>query len=190
MVTNRNTTSKVSVKESLVQHLGPMLISNKLVFSHWTYIAIAGTIAATFWIIFNVFEQLLFFSPIVVFYLPDDAIMGFIFSTITAILLGMVASMNVYVFEHSRGKKLNAASLFSASSISVLSSICASCSSLGILLVSILGGAGITLSTFLSNYQTPLRIVSVILLLWAYYSISIGLSRSCNIVYGKSDLDG
>jgi hypothetical protein len=191
LVTNRrNTTTRVSVKESLVQQLESMLISIKLVFSHWTYIAIAGTIATTFWIVFNIFEQLLFFSPIVVFYLPEDAIMGFIFSTITAILLGMVVSMNVYVFEHSRWKKLNAASLFSGSSISVLSSICASCSSLGILLVSILGGAGITLSTFLSNYQTPLRIVSLILLLWAYYSISIGLTRSCNIVYGNSDLDG
>ena len=114
MVTNRNTTSKVSVKESLVQHLGSVLMSIKLVFSHWTYIAIAGTTATIFWIVFSVFEQLLFFSPIVVFYLPEDAIMGFIFSTITAILLGIVVSMNVYVFEHSRGKKLNAASLFSA----------------------------------------------------------------------------
>jgi hypothetical protein len=66
-----------------------MLISIKLVFSHWTYIAIAGTIATTFWIVFNVFEQLLFFSPIVVFYLPEDAITGFIFSTITAIHLNV-----------------------------------------------------------------------------------------------------
>ena len=189
MVTNRNPTTKVSVKESLVQQLESMLISIKLVFSHWTYIAIAGTTTTIFWIVFNVFEQLLFFSPIVVFYLPEDAIMGFIFSNITAILLGMVVSMNVYVFEHSRGKKLNAASLFSASSISVLSSICASCSSLGILLVSTLGGAGITLSTFLSNYQTPLRIISIALLLWAYYSISSRLTRSCNIVYDKSDPD-
>jgi hypothetical protein len=189
MDTNRNPTTKVSVKESLLQQLESMLISIKLVCSHWTYIAIAGTATAIFWIVFNVFEQLLFFSPIVVFYLPEDAIMGFIFSNITAILLGIVVSMNVYVFEHSKGKKLNAASLFSASSISVLSSICASCSSLGILLVSILGGAGMTLSTFLSNYQTLLRIVSLILLLWAYYSISIGLTRRCNIVYDKSDLD-
>jgi hypothetical protein len=164
-----------------------MLISIKLVFSHWLYIALAGTIAAIFWIVFNVFEQLLFFSPIVVFYLPDDAITGFILSNITAILLGMVVSMNVYVLKHSRGIKLNASSFFSGSSISVLSSTCASCSSLGFLLVSVLGGAGITISTFLSNYQTPLRIASIALLLWAYYSVSIRLKRSCNIAYKKSE---
>ncbi|HKI07359.1 MAG TPA: hypothetical protein VKA09_03100 [Nitrososphaeraceae archaeon] len=165
-----------------------MFISIKLVFSHWAYIALAGTIATIFWIVFNVFEQLLFFSPIVVFYLPEDAITGFMLSNITAILLGIVASMNIYVLKHSRDIKLNASSFFSGSTIGVLSSTCASCSSLGFLLVSILGGAGITISTFLSNYQTPLRIVSIALLLWAYYSISTRLTKSCklNIVDQKN----
>ena len=189
MVTNRNTTTKVSVKQSLIQRLGCMLVSIKLVFSHWTYITLAGTTAAIFWIVFNLFEQLLFFSPIVVFYLPEDAIAGFILSNITAILLGMVVSMNVYVLRDSRGVKFNAASFFSGSSLGILSSTCASCSSLGFLLVSVLGSAGITLSTFLSNYQTPLRIVSIALLFWAYYSISIRLTRSCNVVNGKSEHD-
>ena len=181
MVTNRNTTAKVPIRQSLIQRLGSMLISIKLVFSHWAYIALAGTIATIFWIVFNVFEQLLFFSPIVVFYLPEDAITGFILSNITAILLGIVVSMNIYVLKHSRGIKLNAASFFSGSTIGVLSSTCASCSSLGFLLVSILGSAGMALSTFLSNYQTPLRIVSIALLLWAYFSISIRLTKSCKI---------
>ena len=157
MVTNRNTTTKVSVRQSLIQRLGSMLTSNKLVFSNWAYIVLTGTIPSVLWIVFNLFEQLLFFSPIVVFYLPEDAITGLILSNITAILLGMVVSMNVYVLKHSRGIKFNAASFFSGSSIGVLSSTCASCSSLGFLLVSTLGGAGINLSTFLSNYQTPTK---------------------------------
>jgi hypothetical protein len=126
MVTKRNVTTKVPVVQSLIQRLKSMLISVKLVFCHWTYITLAGTITVIFWIIFNIFEQLLFFSPIVVFYLPNDAITGFILSNITAILLGMVVSMNVYVLRHSRGMKFNAASFFSGSSIGVLSSTCAS----------------------------------------------------------------
>jgi hypothetical protein len=186
MVTNRNTT-KISVMQPLIQLMESLLLSIKLVFSNWAYVALAGTIAAIFWIVFSLFEQLLFFSPIVVFYLPEDAITGFILSNITAILLGMVVSMNVYVLMHSRGVKFNATSFFSGSSIGILSSTCASCSSLGFLLVSSLGGAGITLSAFLSNYQTSLRIVSIALLLWAYYSISIRLAGSCRIEYRKSE---
>lgn len=115
--------------------------------------------------------------------------MGFILSNITAILLGIVVSMNIYVLKHSRGIKLNATSFFSGSTIGVLSSTCASCSSLGFLLVSTLGSAGMALSTFLSNYQTPLRIVSITLLFWAYYSISNRLTRTCNIAYNKSGHD-
>src|SRR5829696_8224930 len=174
MVSNRNTT-KTPVKQSLTQSLGSILVSVKLVFSHWAYITLAGTIAAIFWIIFNVFEQLLFFYPIVVFYLPEDAITGFIFSNITAILLGMVVSMNVYVLKHSRDVKLRSATSFFSGS------------SLGFLLVSTLGGAGITLTTILSNYQIPLRLLSIALLVWAYHSVSIRLTRGCKMVYSKSD---
>jgi hypothetical protein len=190
MVTNRNTNAKIPIKQSLIQRFGSLLTSIKIVFSHWPYIALAGTIATIFCIVFNVFEQLLFFSPIVVFYLPEDAIIGFILSNTTAILLGIVVSMNIYVLKHSRGIKLNATSFFSGSGIGVLSSTCASCSSLGFLLVSTLGGAGITLSTFLSNYQTPLRILSIALLLWAYYSISIRLTRACKVKPDRSEKEG
>ncbi|HEX5978147.1 MAG TPA: hypothetical protein VFY68_12765 [Nitrososphaeraceae archaeon] len=185
VVTSNNTTKSL-VKQSLIQKLGSILASLKLVFSHWTYITLAGTIAAIFWIIFNVFEQLLFFYPIIIFYLPEDAILGFILSSITASILGMVVSMNVYVLKHSRDIKLmNATSFFSGSSIGILSSTCASCTSLGFLLASTLGGAGLTLSTILSNYQTPLRILSIMLLIWACYSVSIRLIKGCKMVNSK-----
>ncbi|MDQ5868445.1 MAG: hypothetical protein M3530_01810 [Thermoproteota archaeon] len=156
-----------------------------LVFSNWRYTLIAGGIASIFWIVFNVFDQLLFFSPIVIFYLPNDAVVGSILSNIISILLGIVVGMNVYLLRHSK-VKISLASFFSGSTVGVLSSTCASCSSLGFLLVSTLGGAGIAVSTFLSNYQTPLRVLSIVLLIWALYSISNKLTQNCKINY-RSD---
>jgi hypothetical protein len=129
----------------------------------------------------NGFDQLLFFSPVFVFYLPDDAVTGFILSNITAVLMGIVVGMNVYVFRHSKGLKITAASFFSGSTLSALSSTCASCSSLGFLLVYTFGGLGVTASTFLSDYQIPLRIISVALLIWALYSISNKLTAGCRM---------
>jgi hypothetical protein len=119
----------------------------KLVFSNWVYCIIAGSIASVFWIVFNVFDQLLFFLPIVIFYLPPDAVVGFILTNITSILLGIVVSMNIYVLRYSK-LKISMRSFLSGSSLSVLSSTCASCSSLGFLLVSTFGGIGIAASTF------------------------------------------
>jgi hypothetical protein len=125
-----------------------MLLSIKIVFNSWIYIAVAGAVASIFWIIFNNFDQLLFFSPVFVFYVPQDAFIGFILSNITAILLGIMVSMNIYVLKHSHRSDTSFASFFSGSTISVLSSTCASCSSMGFLLVSVLGGAGVTASIY------------------------------------------
>ena len=169
---------------SIINRQNSLVLSFKIVFSRWLYVLIAGVVASVFWILFNIFDQLLFFSPIVIFYLPEDAIVSFLISNITAILLGIIISMNVYVFKHSK-ITINFTSLFSWSSISVISSACASCSSIGLLLVTTLGGIGVSALTFLSNYQIPLRIVSILLLIWAYYSISNKLTKSCTINYNN-----
>ena len=191
ITTNTPSPASSSSSSSLQQTMArrtiyAMLLSIKIVFSSWIYIVLAGAVASIFWIIFNIFDQLLFFSPVFVFYLPYDAFVGFVLSNITAILLGIMVSTNIYVLRHSHRSGTSFASFFSGSTISVLSSTCASCSSLGFLLVSTFGGVGVTASTILSNYQIPLRIVSIALLIWAFYSISIKLTKSCSIDY-KTD---
>ena len=65
-------------------------LAYRQVFSKLIYIIIAGVTAAMFWIVFSVFDQLLFFTPIFIFYLPPDAVAGFVISTINSILLGVV----------------------------------------------------------------------------------------------------
>ena len=157
-----------------------LLLSFKLVFSKWSYILIAFATAFAFWIVSSIFDQLLYFTPIVYFYIPEDAVVGFILATITSILLGVIVSMNIFVFKNTR-TKIKSASFLSGSSLGVLSSTCASCSSVGFLLVSTLGAAGVTASNFLSNYQIPLRLLSIGLLAWAYYSVSRELMKSCTI---------
>ena len=142
----------------------------QLVFSRPIYIAIAGLISTVFWIVFNTFDELLFFSPVFAFYLPEDAIGSFILSSITAPLLGAIVAMNVYVLRNSRLKLSRA--FFSGSSISVISSACASCSSFGFFLISTFGSAGILASTIMSNYQIPVRLTALGLLVWALYSVS------------------
>ena len=163
----------------------PLILSFQIVFSKLAYIVFAASIAIVFSIISSIFDQLLFFYPILVFYLPSDAVVGFILANIIAILLGIVVSMNIYVFRHSK-IKIRGTSLLSASSLSVLSSICVSCSSLGFFLISVMGTVGVTFSAFISNYQTPLRLLSIALLIWAYYSVSNKLTKSCAKSYLNS----
>jgi hypothetical protein len=118
-----------------------------------------------------------FFSPIVTFYLPDDAIAGFVLMNVTSILMGILVAMNVYVIRNSK-LRLDK-SMVSGSILSIASSACASCSSIGFLVICTFGGFGIVATDFLTNYQTPLRIASICVLLWALYSVYNRITKSC-----------
>jgi uncharacterized membrane protein len=63
-----------TLRERLTNLKVTMPLAFRMVFSVPLYIGIAAAIFTTFWIIFNTFDQLLFFSPVWSFYVPDDAI--------------------------------------------------------------------------------------------------------------------
>lgn len=151
--------------------------SFRIIFSNPLYVIISAITIILFWIILNVAGELLFFSPIWIFYIPDDAILGFILTNITAVLIGVVLSMNIYIIRNSKLKL--GKSLFSGASIGLISSTCASCSSIGFALVSTFGGIGILISNFFSVYEIPLRIISIAILLYAIYSSHNRITKSC-----------
>ncbi len=143
------------------------------------YIGLTILVFTLFWIFFNVFDELLYFSPILYFYLPNDAIAGFILSTASALLLGVVVSMNIYLLRNS-SIKLDK-SLISSSFLTILSSACASCSSIGFVLISTFGSAGIIATAFLTNYQIPLRLVSIGILILALYTVCRRTTNNCTL---------
>lgn len=158
-----------------------MSLSAKMVFSSKSYVALAVVVAAIFWVIFNVLDGLLFFSPRLDFYspIPSNAIPGFVLSNITAPLVGIVTSMNVYILRNSSGKM--AGSFFSGSILSTASSMCVGCSSIGVFLATTFGTAGAATSSFMTNYQIPFRLLAFGLLIWAYYSAHNRITKSCAI---------
>ena len=143
------------------------------------YIGLAVLVFVLFWIFFNVFDELLYFTPIFYFYIPDDAIVGFILSTASAILLGVIIPMNIYLLRNS-SIKLDK-SLISGSFLTLITSVCASCSSIGFIIISTFGSAGIIATAFLTNYQTPLRLVSLGILVLALYTVCSRIVNSCSI---------
>ena len=165
-----------------------LTLSVKLVFSIPTYILIAVAVAIPFWILFNIFDQLIFFEPIWIFYLPEDAIVGFLLTTIISILMGILVSMNIYVMRHSK-LRIRSRSLLSGSSLSIISSVCSSCSSVGFLLISTFGSIGVIASNLLTIYQIPLRIISLAFLFFALYTIHKRITRSCVIEFGSDSVE-
>jgi hypothetical protein len=69
-------------------------------------VAPAAAVAIASWIVFNVFDGLMFSEPIINFYypLPEDTVPGFILSNVRAALLGIIASMKVCTSLEVQGK--------------------------------------------------------------------------------------
>lgn len=143
------------------------------------YFGLAVLVFSLFWIFFNVVDELLYFTPILYFYVPGDATMGFILSTASALLLGVVVPMNIYLLRNSSIKLYRA--LISSSFLTIVTSFCASCSSIGFIIISTFGSAGIIATAFLTNYQIPLRLVSLGILILALYTVCRRIISSCSI---------
>ena len=153
----------------------------RIVFSRRSYAAIAALSAVLLWTVFNILDGLILLSPVLTFYLPipEDAQFGFALSIVTATLAGIVISMNVFLFNS--GLKVGRASFLSGSTLGTISSMCASCSSVGFYAASTFGVAGVAASSFLSNYQTPIRIAAIAILVIACFIAQRRIGKACRI---------
>ena len=158
-----------------------LTLAARIVFSNRGYSSLAALVAAVMWIVFNVLDGLLFFSPVVNFYypLPGDAVPGFILSVVTATMVGIVVSMNLFIVRSRL--KADKSSFLSGSTLGTVSSMCAGCSSVGFYLASTFGAAGVATSSFLANYQIPLRLVALALLVLAYYAAHKRIVANCKV---------
>jgi len=148
------------------------------VFSQRSYIALAIAIFVGFFLLFSTLDGYLFFSPIVIFHVPQDNVANFSLSVAITVLLGIVISMNLYMFKNMQfGWKQNRYWL-SGSFIATATGACG-CTSLGFAIISTFGGAGILATSFMTNYQLPLKIASLAILIAAYYSLRKNMIKSC-----------
>jgi len=150
----------------------------QMVFANRSYVGLAVAISVGFFILFNTLDEYLFFSPILVFYVPPGAVTNFSLSIAITTLLGIVISMNVYMFEKLQVGLKGTSSWLSGSFIATATGVCG-CTSLGFAVISTFGSAGILASSFLTNYQIPLKIASLAILFAAYYSVRKNMISTC-----------
>ena len=150
----------------------------QIVFTQRNYVVLAVVVFSGFFVLFSVLDEHLFFSPLLVFHVPQDGIINFSLSTAITILLGIVISMSLYMFKKMEAGLKGSRHWLSGSFIATATGACG-CTSLGFAIISTFGGAGILASSFLTNYQIPLKIISFAILLAAFYSLRKNMIRSC-----------
>jgi hypothetical protein len=158
-----------------------MSFVTRTAFSNPLYLIIASIAGFVFWIVTNTFDNILFFSPFLAFYVPNDMLGVFFLSCINSILVAVLVNFNLHII---RDLKLRISkSAVAGTTISVISSACASCSTLGFILASTFGGLAVVFSNFLSGNQTMIREISTLILLIAVCTCYIKIRESCKFPY-------
>ena len=151
----------------------------RLVFSSHRYIGLAGAVFVALFMLISALSEYVFFEPYFIFYIPDDRVLGFVLIVAVAALSGLVIPMNVYLLKTIQKAK-RASGGFVGSLLGASAGAC-SCGPVGFSIISTFGTIGGTATAFLTAYEIPLRVISLAILGYAYYSTTKSLGGSCKI---------
>lgn len=150
-------------------------------FSNPLHLIIGSITGLVFWIVTNIFDSILFFLPFLAFYVPTDMLGMFFLSCINSTLVGILVIFNLHII---RNLKLRISkSALSGTTISIISSTCASCSIFVFTIASTFGGLGFVLTNFLSGNQILIREISTLVLLFALCTCFIKVRNNCKLPY-------
>jgi hypothetical protein len=148
--------------------------ATKLVFSNHLYVGTAAAIFVSLFLFLSALSEYVFFKPYFVFYVQDDRVLGFVLIVAVSVLAAIVIPMNIY-----RIKMLQKATRMSTSllgSIVGASAGACSCGPVGFAIISTFGTIGGVATAFLTLYEVPLRILSLGILGYVYYTTTKSLS--------------
>ena len=128
-----------------------------------------------------VISEYLFLDPYIIGHIPQGTELGLVLIVILSMLSALVIPMNIYrinILKKSKGKM--SGSVFS-SFIGSVAGAC-SCGPIGFAVVSTFGSVGATALSFLTNFELPIRVGAIGLLVFTYYTTVKSLKIECSIV--------
>ncbi len=151
-----------------------------LVFSNARYTALSVIVSSGLVVLLCYMSQIIFFEPEFSFYVPQSEILNFALIVAVASLSGLVTSLSVYRILLLGESVKKSGSGFFGTIIGTGAGAC-NCSSIGFAMASAFGTVGGTATAFLTQYEIPLRLVSIAILAYSYYTAVKGISGRCKI---------
>lgn len=152
----------------------------QIVFSKGRYTALAVGIFCSLFILLSYMSQFLFFVPQLMFYVPQEGILNFILIIAVSSLSGVVSSLSAFRIVWFGESMKKSSGGFLGTVIGAGAGAC-SCSSIGFAAASAIGSVGGTATALLTQYETPLRLVSIAILGYSYMVAIRGISGRCKI---------
>ncbi len=157
-----------------------MVQTIKLVFSNFKYVILASTIFVSMMIGLLILSEYIFLEPYVVAHLPSGSELGFVLIVILSALSALVIPMNIFRVNVLKSSKQKMGGGIFGSIIGASAGAC-SCGPIGFAVISTFGSVGATATAFLTNYEIPLRIIAVAILVVTYFTTVKSLKVECKL---------
>ena len=128
----------------------------------------------------SILSEFLFIEPFVIFHVVEDRIVSFVLIVSISFMSAIVIPMNIYRIRTLRKSAAKISGSVVGSIIGASAGIC-SCGPIGFSIISTFGAVAGTATAFLTNYEIPLRLISLGLLCLVYYTTIKSISVECKI---------
>ena len=152
----------------------------KLVFSNYKYIGLSIIIFVPMLIGLLLLSEYIFLEPYVVSHLPKGTELGFILIVILSALSALVIPMNIFRINILKSSKQKMSGGIFGSIIGAAAGAC-SCGPVGFAVISTFGSVGATATAFLTNYELPIRIIAIAILVITYFTTVKSLKVECKL---------
>lgn len=157
-----------------------MVQTLKPIFSNFKYLFLAFVIFSTMMFGLLLVSEYIFLEPYVVGHLPKGTELGFSLIVILCVLSALIIPMNIFRINILNDSKRKMGGGVLGSIVGAAAGAC-SCGPVGFAIISTFGSVGATTSAFLTNYEIPIRMAAIAILLFTYYTTVKSLKVECRI---------
>ena len=144
------------------------------------YAILAVIIFVCMFVPLSIISEFLFVEPFIIFHVIEDRVTSFVLIVSISLMSAIVIPMNIYRIRTLQKSTTKIGGSIAGSIIGASAGIC-SCGPIGFSIISTFGTVAGTATAFLTNYEIPLRLASLLLLCLVYYTTVKSISIECKI---------
>jgi len=148
------------------------------VFSSYPYCILAIIVFVSMLLPISILSEFIFVEPFFIFSITEHSAFSFVLVLGVSIMSAIVIPMNVYRIKALQKNTSKIGGSLLGSIIGASAGIC-SCGPIGFSIISTFGTVAGTATSFLTNYEIPLRLGSIGLLCLVYYTTTRSISSEC-----------
>ena len=157
-----------------------MLEIFKVIFSNFKFLALSVIIFSSMMVLLLLISEFIFLEPYFVTHIPSGSELGFILIMALSALSALVIPMNLFRITNLKNSKQKMSGSIFGSIIGSVAGAC-SCGPIGFAVISTFGSVGATATAFLTNYEIPIRVVAIAILVITYFTTIKSLKTECKV---------